>query len=123
MKFKVRTATTFWWPVTVKVPAADRPGAFDEHGFEMLFEALGRKEAKAIDAEAMKARVDGDADAGESLLLKRVCKDWRGLEDENGVALVFTPEAFDELIDYSWTRRGIYLAFAEAMSGEAARKN
>lgn len=123
MSFRVKPNNRFWWPVEVKLPSPEKPGEFETQGFEVEFEAIGRKEAHDMDEVAARAATVEEVFNAEMNLLKRVVRDWRGVEDDKGKALAFSTEAFEAACDFPWTRRAIYDSYTQAVSGEARRKN
>lgn len=121
MPFKITDTYLFWWPVTVRMPDPDKPGEILPQSFEMRFEALGADEADALDKS-----FDGDVQASidfverEKALLRRIAKDWRGVESEDGGMEGFSALALDRCLQHSWFRAGVYAAYAQAMRGEGA---
>lgn len=123
MKFRVKKQNLFWWPVTVQVPSDETPGAYDECGFEVRFEAIGKTEARKMDDETRAAGTAEAVELADVKLLVRVIKDWKGVEGEDGKDLAFTEDNLLAALEQTWTRRAIYAAYADAVSGKAARKN
>lgn len=121
MKFIVSQNRQFWWPVLVVMPSQTVAGETEEQSFEALFEAIGHDEAKALDEERTKAASVNDVISTEIAMLQRVVKGWRGVVGGDEAELAFSDEAFRAAINFTWTRKALYRAYAEAMSGEAAR--
>lgn len=117
MKFSITDDYHFWWPVTVRVPSAQRPGEIEEQSFEARFRALTSDEATKLDAKITES---DDRQGAEQMLLREVVVDWRGVEDEAGASIGFAT-GLDIALSVSWIRAGLYRAYAQAMAGDAAR--
>jgi hypothetical protein len=131
--FVFRTTLEFFWPVTVKLPSQTTPGAFDAFSFEVQLAGLDRS---VMRKHAERASMTGSAsitgqdigqtaapETAEDAALKEMVTGWRGIVDEAGQPIAFSPSALDQLLDLPWVRRGLWTAVYEAASGEAARKN
>jgi hypothetical protein len=121
MKFKLVDDLVFWWPVKVSIPDTTKPGQFVEQELEIEFEALSQNEAQELDkllldADSVTARLDR-----ENILLRRVCRDWRGVVGENDQPIGFSSDALNKALGFGWFRTGVYLAYASAMAGDQAR--
>ena len=116
--FRIVTKHLFWWPIVVRVPSPDLPGAIAEQTFAMQFEAITDERARAIEATPGEA-----VDLAERTkdFIVAVSRGWRDVEDEDGVAVPFSPEALRSLAGFSWVRTGVIEAYRQAMAGEAAR--
>mgnify|MGYP000893513546 CR=1 FL=1 len=123
MAFRLVKAPVFWWPVVVRTPAADRPGAVEEHRFEMEFEAIGQDEARRLRDEVAAISDPAGRERREHALLERVCRNWREVTDEDGKSVPFSADAFAAALQITWVRAAIYAADAEAMNGEARLGN
>lgn len=118
-KFKLIDDRAFWWPVRVSLPDSDKPGTFAEQSFEMEFETLTQSEAEEIDR--LQQESGSNPVEAQNALLRRVCRDWRNVEDENDNPLPFSSDNLSRALDQSWFRAGVYVAYAQALSGEKAR--
>ncbi|WP_092930071.1 hypothetical protein [Rhizobium sp. 9140] len=131
----VKTLTT-WWPVTVYEPSPEKPGTFAEYEFEVEMEILDRDAVKAntdkrdaILAEAINdpsaenvKKVNHRLADQELSVLQRVVRNWRQVEDDDGNALLFTPDAFLQAMKRDHIRQGINVAYAEAIDTGKARE-
>lgn len=120
-KFKLVETHIYWWPVEVKLPDPEKSGKVLTQSFEAQFEALPIDEAKALDRELQKMKSAGEVEAHQAKLLKRVVKNWRGVEADNGGDEPFTEAAFDQALRFAWFRAGCYQAYAGSLSGDEAR--
>lgn len=105
---KLAIADSAWWPVVIDVPA--------DGGKVQSLEVEGQFSLHTDEeyAELMKLP------QGE--LLGRVLKDWRGIEDEAGQPLPFTPAARSKMVKIRWALRGFVDAFVKIHNG-AGLKN
>ncbi|WP_027143144.1 hypothetical protein [Mesorhizobium sp. WSM3626] len=124
MKFKMIDAYRYWWPVTVEMPDADKPGEIVTKSFDMQFEAISSdesdamlKEVSALPPEEQKKRRHEE--------LMRVCKDWRDVVDGpvgKEEPVPFTEAALALSLQYAWFSRGLYKAYAQSLAGDEARR-
>lgn len=121
MKFVPTEERLFWWPVSVRTPDPDKPGAVVVEKYEARFRALTRSRALVIEQAMRAAGSDAERSDREHDLLRETVVDLRGIEGADGEALAFTPLLLDQLIEFSWHRAGLYEAYAQAMRGEEAR--
>lgn len=122
MKFKLVENLRFWWPVKVSLPDPDQPGAFVEQQLKVQFVSLPREEQIALDeAWQSSGRRLRDQDAQERAQLRRICTNWDEVVDDAGDPVAFSAEAFDRALELRVFRLAVYRAYAEAMSGQAAR--
>lgn len=122
MKFKLVENYTYWWPVKVSIPNPDRPGKFVSQSFDVKFSALSKSEGDTMRDDFSKLETDEERHKHQDDLLHRVCSDWRGVEDDESGEVEFTDETFSKAMEWSWFRTGVYLAFAESLAGDQARK-
>ncbi|MBN9069205.1 MAG: hypothetical protein J0H60_22870, partial [Rhizobiales bacterium] len=52
----------------------------------------------------------------------RACKDWRDVVDAAGNAIPFSEDALRRMLQYSWSRIGIFDAYAASLAPGAARQ-
>lgn len=121
MQFVLIEEHLFWWPVTVSLPDPDRPGAVMEQAFEVQFLALPRDEAIAMDSAYAALKTHEEREAHEHDLLRRVVRDWKDVVDEKKAAVAYSEAMLDKALQFAWVRTGFYRAYAQAMSGEAAK--
>lgn len=121
MQFVLIEKHLFWWPVTVSLPDPECPGAVMEQSFEALFLALPRDEAIEMDAAYAALKTREEREAHEYDLLRRVVRDWKDVVDENNAVVAYSEAMLDKALQFAWVRTGFYRAYAQAMSGEAAK--
>jgi hypothetical protein len=110
--FRIATKRTVEWPVTVSIPQDG--GKVMKATFTAHFEILDQ------------ARIDDivfGRDPEQSDLLDAALIGWRGVTDETGNELPFTPENKRALLDITYVRTALLAAHAQLHRGEAARKN
>lgn len=118
--FTITKKRLFWWPVTVKIPSPDNSGVYQEHGFEMQFEAMPRDRALEIDAERNRLpAAERDALAFEFLF--EVARGWRDVVAEDGTDAPFSEELFRQQLQYPWFRDAVVAAYEQAVTGQDAR--
>lgn len=120
MPFVLTTTHRYWWPVKVTSPDPNVPGAYTTEEFEAEFEPIGQDEAVALRAEILALPVEQQR-AREHEELKRVTKNWRGVVNAGGTEMLFSADSFHQALQFSWFRAGMYAAYADSLSGEAAR--
>ncbi|WP_437871290.1 hypothetical protein ACSD7O_22205 [Methylorubrum extorquens] len=118
--FTITKKSLFWWPVIVKIPSPDSPGVYQEHEFEMQFEAMALDRARAIDEERRGLPAD-EREARAFDFLFDVARGWRDVVAEDGTAVPFSREVFEAQLQYPWFRDGVLSAYARAVTGQGAR--
>lgn len=121
MKFKLVEAPRYWWPMVVRMPDPDNPGAVIEQRLEVLLQARPQDELIAE-----QRRISTLADPVEQIVAERnslaaVIHSWRGVVDDDGTDVPFTPAARDQAMQHSWFRAGLSRALAESLAGQEAR--
>ncbi|TCP88916.1 hypothetical protein C8J31_10285 [Rhizobium sp. PP-CC-2G-626] len=119
MKFKLVDKYRYWWPVIINVPDPENPGKVIKQQFKIEFEPedieseIARIEeiAKLPAKEQQQHEHDG---------MRKVIKNWDEVEDDAG-SVIFTPEALEKALRWNWFRIGVHRAYAESLSGGAAR--
>lgn len=123
MKFKIAKERLFWWPVKVSFPNPDpkQAGKLISQEFNMQFAALPKEEyAKAQAARAQMSLEE--AVEHEHDLMIRVCRNWDDqVVDEEGAPVSFSEDVLRDLMSDGYFRIGLYSAYQQATSGEAAR--
>lgn len=112
--FKLGLSPTYFWAVTVELPGAT--GVVEKHAFDAEFRRLPASEIGALQRDAASGAID------DNVLLGRVMVGWRGVEDEDGSPLPFTPGNRDRLLDVHPVRPALVRAWFESLEG-ARRKN
>ena len=119
--FKIVSKHLFWWPVTVRMPDPERPGAIREQSFDMRFEAIPDDQARAID-EARHALPPDEQTAHLVGSVVELCRDWRDVQDDEGGEVPFSAEELRSQLSFPWFRAGVVSAYQQALSGQAARR-
>lgn len=110
--FKLAKKRTVEWPVTVHIPQDG--GKTTKATFTAEFEVL---EQAQIDDIVM------GRDPEHTDLLAAALIGWKGVADEAGAELPFTPEHKRALLEITYVRTALFAAHAQLHRGEAARKN
>lgn len=118
--FVIAHKRLFWWPVTVSIPHAEKAGVFEEHTFDMQFEALSLERGREIDAERNKLPAD-ERGARTFDFLFEIARGWRDVIDADGLDVPFTREALEAQLNIAWFRTGVLAAYEQAMTGQQAR--
>lgn len=105
---QLKIADSVWWPVVIEVPADG--GKVQSLEVEGKFRLLH-------DDDYIATMKDAGVD-----LLSQVLLDWRGIEDESGAPLAFSPSALAQLKRIRWATAGFVMGFINAHNG-AGRKN
>ncbi|GAA0311721.1 MULTISPECIES: hypothetical protein [Rhodovulum] len=122
MKFRLSsTAPRYWWPVKVRIPDPDRPGAVVTQELKVQFEARTREATLAAQEEYAALTTDRDRAAHEHAELRGIVKNWDDVVDDEGGAVAFSDEAFEAALQHVWFRTALYRAFVESSAGEEAR--
>ena len=121
MKFRLVEKYRYWWPVTVRIPDPDQPGAVIEQQLRVQFQPLGRGEELANQEAYAKLRDPRERARREHDLLRQICVNWDDVIDAEGGAVAFSPDVFEEALQSAWFRNAIYAAYAASLKGEAAR--
>lgn len=115
MALQIKLSPTFWWPVSVTLPAAD--GCQTEaQTFEVEFARIKVSEANTLVDEIINGKrpeIDG---------FRELVKGWRGVLSDNE-EVPFTDGALQALLEIPSMGPAIILAFREANSGQARTKN
>lgn len=114
--FVLANTYRYSWPATAMVPDLSEPGKVTPQTFQLSFEPLSRDELIAADREA--ARSGGDAQY--SVLLKTI-KGWDQVVSVENEPVPFSETALLQALKFTWFRIAAFNAYAESMSGEAAR--
>lgn len=119
MKFKLVEKYRYWWPVIVNVPDPEKAGKVIKMQFKVEFEAedIETETARIEEIAALPAK---EQQKHEHDGIKKVIKNWDEVEDDNG-SVIFTPEALEMALKWNWFRIAVYRAYAESLSGGAAR--
>lgn len=108
--FKVAQSPTFSWPVEIEVPGEGKPA---KHRIELTFKRISQSE---LDELSKSSKSDADT-------CREVVCGWKGVQDEDGKELDFSPVNLNRLLDVSGVAYQIIATFYYAMEGAARRKN
>lgn len=123
MKFVLAAEHVYWWPVKVKLPDPEqnRAGKIIEQEFRMQFVAIPTDEARAL-AEEIAALPPEEREEREYDLMLRAARGWTGVHDQDGEDLTYSPDLLKSMLQIPFYRAAILRAYADSLTGEAARK-
>jgi hypothetical protein len=110
--FVLKQSDTYFWPVTVELPLSG--GKKEKHSFEVEFKRIPQSQIKAMIDDSESTDVD---------FCRVVMAGWKGVVDQDGKEIPFTDGTRDGLIDIPSVAQAVLLAFLDANSGKAQRKN
>lgn len=113
----------YWWPVTVRLPDPENPGAILERKLKVLFQAESQDEAFAHQEGYAKLKTARERLEHERSQLLRVCKDWSDVVDADKRPVEFNEKNFRAALQQSWFRTGVHRAYAESLNSEAQAGN
>ena len=105
----------------MKLPDPDNAGKIIEQEFEIEFVAVDRDEAKDMDAKKAELNTADDLLSHDIEMLKSITNSWSGIEDASGNQIPFNSKNIDQVLNNSWVRKAVVIAYAQAMAGEEAR--
>ena len=118
--FKLTDKRLAWWPVTF--PGVTEEGDVVENAIELRFEILPVNDFAALLAEAPKIDQPGeDASLSKRLaeFAARFVRDWRGVHQENGDPIKFSPEELERLMNVPNAFEGAIAAFRDCQAGRS----
>ena len=116
MAFRFSKNATFQWPVVLMVPSAKGSGKYDKQTFEAEFKYLSQER---IDEIIKSARAE---EINDNQVLDEVLAGWKGVQDDDGSELDFSPSNLELVLQIPGMRSAIVSAFFESLAG-ARRKN
>lgn len=119
--FEVDLKRTFWWPVSVTQPSAEKPGELEVQTFKMRFKAKSQAEGQAF-TESLTGLTAAELWERRHAWWLDVCEDWDDVV-ENKKPIPFSADALVAMLDIRWINDAVKKAYDEAMSGKAASKN
>ncbi len=119
--FKLTQESRFKWPVTIVLPSASEVGDVEKQTFIGLFRALPRTEALKLTEEMGAAETSEAVARAEARQIAAVLEGWEDVVDADGAPTAFSADALAAACEWPWFRDGITRAYADAMSGGAAR--
>jgi hypothetical protein len=88
---------TIEWPLTIEIPVAG--GQIKKCEFTGIFDRLPEYELQAlIDAVREESKVDSRPHSDAIRLFSLLLKDWKGVQDESGAAIAYSPEQLETMI-------------------------
>ena len=111
--FKLNQSTSYFWPVTVNLPAEN--GNFDKQTFDGEFKRLGDTRLKEIRAKVEAAEIT-DAE-----FVREVMTGWKGVTDD-GEAVPFSAGNLERMLEIPGVAGAVIMAVVESLSG-LKRKN
>lgn len=121
MKFKAKKTHRYWWPVTILVPSETDAGKFDEQTMKVQFEPLKRDASIAAGEVRLSLNTAREVADHEHEQLLMVVKNWDEVEDDERNPIPFSEAAFNEALQDSWFRNGVYAAYADSLNGVEAK--
>ena len=121
MKFTLAKTYRFWWPVEVRMPDPDNPGRVVKQTLKIQFEPKPRDEVIAAQEHYDTLNTARERADHEREQLLAVVKNWDDVVDEDGGAIAFSAEAFDQALQTSWFRTAVYAAYADCLNGNEVR--
>jgi hypothetical protein len=106
MAFVLKKVASYKWPVTVEIP---NEGKFDKQTFDAIFKKMSRSAFNDL------------VDKGDDALVDGILEGWDGVKDEDGKELAFSQKAKKELVDDPHVMKAIITAYAESITGAAAK--
>lgn len=121
MKFRLVENPRYWWPMLVRIPDPETPGAVIEQRLEVLLQARPQDELIAE-----QRRINAIDDPIERLVAEREVQaaavhGWRGVVDDDGSDVPFSAAALSLAMQHSWFRASLHRAWAESLEGQEAR--
>lgn len=121
MKFVLTDDYRYRWPVTVRVPDPQKPGAFVEQTFEAEFRAMSEKRAREIDTAYAALERPEERAAHQHDVLREILTGWSGVEGEKGKDVPFSPKTLELALQFQMFRTAVYEAYAASMRGDGVR--
>ena len=121
MKFVLAPTNAYWWPVTVTFPDPVNPGQVIQQQLRLKFEPRDQEAERALQERVAAIRDGVEQTKAEREMMVAVIKGWDDVEDRDGKAVPFSLENLDMALRQTWFRRGVWVAYYESLSGEAAR--
>lgn len=114
--FKLAKQATYWWPVTFRQPSPSAAGSFVDAAFEVEYRYLTVDDHLALMKEVNEKKLT------DRQVAPRIVQDFRGIEDDAGQMVVFSPAELDKLTNVPGVDAAIVRAYFASRS-EAAEKN
>lgn len=111
--FKINVSATFFWPVTVSLPADG--GRHQKETFDAEFRRLPQSKLKEMQAAIERGELNDEG------FVREVLVGWKGVTNE-GEDVPFSETTLAQVLDITGVAGAIVVAYAEAQSG-LQRKN
>lgn len=123
MNFQSIKNETYWWPVIVRRPSAQKEDAGKLVAQKLLMQfKVVERDAEMAAQEAYKA-LENAQEIVEFEIDQMIdkCLNWDGVDGDDGAPKPFSKDNLRGELQKSWFRSAVYQALAESMSGEEAR--
>lgn len=123
MALRIKKDNIVWWPVTVKVPQDG--GKPEDVEISVKYKLITRSERNEFIGLAFNddvANADHDVDRALALYRDKVL-DWKGIENEDGNELPFSPENLEAMLDHTFFEMALSRGLFQASSGAAAKNS
>lgn len=120
--FEVDLKRTFWWPVSVTQPSADKAGEVVVQTFNMKFLAMSQADGQEY-TESLAGLTAAELWTRRHSWWRQVCLDWNDVVDGDKKPIPFSLDGLEAVLDIRWINDAVKKAYDEAMSGKAASKN
>lgn len=113
MAFVLKQSDSYFWPVTVEIPADG--GRFEKSSFDIEFRRVGQARINEL------VELGRDGQVSDRQTCEELVVGWRGVTD--GTAdIAYSQGALSQLLDIAVVEKAILVAWSESLSG-AKRKN
>jgi hypothetical protein len=113
MAFVLKQTTSYFWPVTVEMPADG--GRFEKQTFDAEFRRMNQSRIETIMADAVASQIR-DVDVASEVMVG-----WKGITDQ-GDEVPFSEKSKADLLDMPLVASAVIKAWMESLAG-AKRKN
>jgi len=107
MAFVLKKTASYKWEVKVEVPADGN--RFETQAFEAVFKKISRSSFNDL------------VDKGDDALIGEILLGWEGITDETGKDVPFTEKNKQQLCDDPYVLRALITAYADSITGAAAK--
>ena len=107
MAFVLKKVASYKWPVTVETHIDG--GRFEKTTFDATFRKMSRSSFNDL------------VDKGDDALIEGILEGWEGIFDETGKEIPFTAKSKKEICDDPYVVRALITAYADSLSGGAAK--
>jgi len=105
--FKLKKENVVWWPIVISQPADE--GKVDEFECDVQYEILPQDEYDELSAK------------GDTALLMRVVRNWRGLGDDKGENLTTDDDSKKAMFAFGFVRTSFLKGYWSCCSGAPAK--